>query len=139
LVHEAYLHLVDQNRVQWKIRAHFFAVAAQVIRRILVDHARSRRAAKRDGVKLSLDEAIAAPGHRDLDLEALDDALNELAELDARQARLVELRYFAGLTIAETAEMLGISTATVQRDWVTARAWLFHQLTRTDRATRVAG
>ena len=139
LVHEAYLRLVDQNRVQWKGRAHFFAVAAQLIRRILVDHARRRRAAKRDGLRLSLDEAIAAPGHRELDLEALDDALNELAELDARQARVVELRYFAGLTIAETAEMLGVSTATVQRDWVTARAWLFHQLTRTDRDARVAG
>ena len=130
LVHEAYLRLVDQNRVRWQNRAHFFAVAGQLIRRILVDHARRRRAAKRGGAaqSLTLDQAVAGTGGRNVDLLALDEALTNLSELDAQQARVVELRYFAGLTVAESAEALGVSPATVQRDWTTARAWLFRQL-----------
>jgi RNA polymerase sigma factor (TIGR02999 family) len=132
LVHEAYLRLVDQDRVQWRNRAHFFAVAAQMIRRILVDHARRSQAEKRGGSlrTLVLDEAIALPRQREVDLVALDDALNALAGLDAQQAQVVELRFFAGLTIPETAEALGISPSTVQRDWVTAKAWLFDQINR---------
>lgn len=140
LVHEAYLRLIDQDRVQWRNRAHFFAVAAQMIRRILVDHARERHAGKRGGAaqKLSLDESIRVPQQQDLDLLALDDALNELSELDTQQAKVIELRFFAGLTIAETAETLAISAATVQRDWVTAKAWLFDQLNRSGDAPRSA-
>jgi RNA polymerase sigma factor (TIGR02999 family) len=132
LVHEAYLRLVDQDRVQWQNRAQFFAVAAQLIRRILVDHARRRHAGKRggDAPKLSLDESIATPQHKDVDLVALDDALNDLSRLDAQQAQVIELRFFAGLTIAESAEALGISPATVHRDWITAKAWLFDQVSR---------
>jgi RNA polymerase sigma factor (TIGR02999 family) len=135
LVHEAYLRLVDQDRVQWRNRAHFFAVAAQMIRRILVDHARKRQAGKRGGSTrmLVLDEAIALPRQRDVDIVALDDALNALAVLDAQQAQVVELRFFAGLTISETAEALGISPSTVQRHWVTAKAWLFDQVSRDSR------
>ena len=132
LVHEAYLRLVDQNRVHWRDRAHFFAVAAQMIRRILVDHARERHAAKRGGPaqKVVLDESIPMPERENLDLLSLDKALNALSELDAQQAKIVELRFFAGLTNAEASEALGISTATVQRDWVTAKAWLFDRLSR---------
>jgi RNA polymerase sigma factor (TIGR02999 family) len=132
VVHEVYLRLIDQNRVQWRSRAHFFAVAAQMIRRILVDHARQRHADKRGGAatKLSLDESIGTPQYKDVDLVALDDALNDLAQLDAQQAQVIELRFFAGLTIAETSEVLGISPATVERNWVTAKAWLFDQLNR---------
>jgi RNA polymerase sigma factor (TIGR02999 family) len=139
LVHEAYLRLVDQNRVQWQNRLHFFGVAAQLIRRILLDHARRRNAAKRGGAatRLALDEGMLASRHIDLDLVALDEALNGLAELDPQQARIVELRFFAGLTLAETADTLGISTATVQRDWVTAKAWLFDRLFRPAGATPV--
>jgi RNA polymerase sigma factor (TIGR02999 family) len=139
VVHEAYLRLVDQNRVQWQNRLHFFGVAAQLIRRILLDHARRRHAAKRGGgvTRLSLDEGLIAPRKMDLDLVALDEALNGLAELDPQQARIVELRFFAGLTLAETAEALGISTATVQRDWVTAKAWLFDRLFRPANVTPV--
>jgi len=141
LVHEAYVRLIDQNRVQWRDRAHFFAVSARLIRRILLDHARRRRAAKRGGgaERLTFDEVLGIPHRRDVDLVALDEALSALAELDPQQAQVVELRFFAGLTIAETAETLAISTATVQRDWVTARAWLFDRLSRTDRGFRVAG
>lgn len=134
LVHEAYLRLVDQNRVQWQDRTHFFAVSARLIRRILVDHARRRRAAKRGGPlqRLALDDSIDIHGQKDLDLVALEDALNRLAELDPQQARVIELRFFTGLTINETAVALGISPATVNRDWVTAKAWLFQQLSRRD-------
>src|SRR5918996_863065 len=130
LVHEAYLRLIDQKNVRWQNRAHFFGVAAQMIRRILVDHARSRHAAKRGAAapKLSLDEAIALPDRRDLDLVALDDALNSLGKIDPQQARIVELRFFTGLTVEETAEVLGISPATVKRDWVTAKAWLYRDI-----------
>jgi RNA polymerase sigma factor (TIGR02999 family) len=132
LVHEAYLRLIDQREVRWQNRSHFFGVAAQMIRRILVDHARSHQAAKRGAgaVKLSLDEAVAAAGQgRDVDLVALDDALNRLAQFDLQQGRIVELRFFAGLSIEETAEVLHISPATVKRDWVMAKAWLFREMT----------
>ena len=136
LVNEAFLRLVNQRNVQWKSRAHFFGIAAQLIRRILVDHARAHQADKRGAgaFKLSLDEAIGVPEKRDLDLVALDDALQRLTELDPQQSRIVELRFFAGLSIEETAEVLGISTATVKREWSTARAWLYRDLSRTARA-----
>ncbi len=132
VVHEAYLRLIDQNRVQWKNRAQFFGVASQMIRRILVDHARSHQAAKRGSgaIKLSLDEAMAVPGGKDLDLVALDDALRSLAERDEQQARIVELRFFGGLSIEETAEVIGVSPATVKRDWAMAKAWLYRELMR---------
>jgi RNA polymerase sigma factor (TIGR02999 family) len=132
VVHEAYMKLVDQHSVRWQNRAHFFGIAAQMIRRILVDHARGVRAAKRGGgaVALSLDEALGVGGKRDLELEALDDALQALAAVDPQQARVVELRFFTGLSIEETAEVLGISESTVKRDWVSAKAWLFRELSR---------
>jgi RNA polymerase sigma factor (TIGR02999 family) len=132
VVHEAYMRLVDQRSVRWQNRAHFFGIAAQMIRRILVDHARGVRAAKRGGgaVALSLDEAIGVSVKKDLELEALDDALETLAKVDPQQARIVELRFFTGLSIEETAEVLGISESTVKRDWVSAKAWLFRELSR---------
>lgn len=132
LVHEAYMRLVDQRDVQWRSRNQFFAIAASLIRRILVDHARARLAAKRGGssVKLSLDEAIAAAEKKDLDLIALNDALKALSETDEQQARIVELRYFAGLTIEETAEVIGVSPATVKRDWLIAKAFLKREMLR---------
>lgn len=132
LVNEAYLRLVDQKRMRWKNRAQFLGVAARMMRRILVDHARRRRADKRggDAVVLPLDEVLglAQGSDVDLDLVALDDALKVLAELDERQSRIVELRFFGGLSIDETATVLGISPATVKLDWSMARAWLFDQL-----------
>ncbi len=130
LVHEAYLRLIGQNRVKWQNRAHFFAIAAQSIRRILVDHARNRQAQKRGAapLKLSLDDAVVVAEPRDLDLVALDDALSDLARFDPQQSRIVELRYFAGMSIEETAEALHISSATVKRDWTTAKAWLLREL-----------
>jgi RNA polymerase sigma factor (TIGR02999 family) len=130
LVHEAWMKLIDQRNVHWQNRAHFFGVAAQMIRRILVDYARNRHAGKRGGhaLKLSLDEAIELPKQRDLDLMALDDALDGLATVDPQQARIVELRFFAGLSIDETAEVLRISPATVKRDWVSAKAWLYREM-----------
>jgi RNA polymerase sigma factor (TIGR02999 family) len=130
LVHEAYLRLVDQRNVHWQNRAQFYGLAAELIRRILVDHARARQAAKRGGAmfKLTLDEALDATAPRDLDLVRLDDAMAALAQLDLQQCRVVELRFFAGLTIEETAEVLGISIATVKRDWVMAKAWLRREL-----------
>ena len=133
LVNEVYLRLVEQGSSTWNDRAHFFAVAAQLMRRILVDHARAHRAEKRGGQveRVQLDEAREVGLGEDLDLLALDDALHDLARLDARQARVVELRFFAGLNIEEAAEVLGISTATVTRDWRYARAWLVRQLRRT--------
>jgi len=132
LVHEAYLRLFDQRRMQWQNRAHFFGIAAQMIRRILVDHARATRAAKRGGgaVALSLDEALGVAEKKDIEMIALDDALRTLAEVDHQQAKIVEMRFFTGLTIEETAEALGISPATVKRDWVSAKAWLFREMTR---------
>ena len=131
LVHEAFLRLVDQSRASWKNRAQFLAVAARMMRRVLVDHARARGARKRDaGLRVSLDDApeLAEAGTTDVDLLALDQALQALAALDERQATIVELRYFAGLTVEEAAEVLDVSPATVKRDWVAARAWLFQRL-----------
>jgi RNA polymerase sigma-70 factor (ECF subfamily) len=132
LVHEAYLKLIDQTRVDWQNRAHFFGVAAQLMRRILVDHARRHRASKRGGFqqKLALDEAVDYSQPRDVDLVALDEALNVLAKLDERQSRIVELRFFGGLTIEETAEALGVSPATVKVDWSMAKAWLRREIGR---------
>jgi RNA polymerase sigma factor (TIGR02999 family) len=132
LVHEAYMRLMDQQQVQWQNRNHFFALAASLIRRILVDHARARVAAKRGGpnVKLSLDEAMVAAEEKDLDLMALNDALQALSETDEQQAKIVELRYFAGLTIEETADVIGISPATVKRDWLVAKAFLRREMLR---------
>jgi RNA polymerase sigma factor (TIGR02999 family) len=130
LVHEAYLKLVDQRRVAWQNRAHFFGVAAQIMRRILVDHARSRAAQKRgDGrplLSLAHVGEQAAPGR--VDLLSLDHALIRLATFDARQSRIVELRFFAGLSLDETAEALGLSPATVSREWTMARAWLHREM-----------
>jgi RNA polymerase sigma factor (TIGR02999 family) len=132
LVHEAWMKLIDQRNVRWQNRAHFFGVAAQMIRRILVDYARSRHAAKRgaNACKLSLDDAIETPQKKDLDLISLDDALKGLADIDPQQSRLVELRFFAGLSIEETAEVLGVSPATVKREWVSAKAWLYREMSR---------
>jgi RNA polymerase sigma factor (TIGR02999 family) len=136
LVHEAYMRLVDQRNVEWRNRNHFFALAAELIRRILVDHARARIAAKRGGsnVKLSLDEALAPADEKDLNILALDDALIALGKADPQQSRIVELRYFAGLTIEETADVMEISPATVKRDWTTAKAFLKREMLRKERA-----
>ncbi len=130
LVHEAYLQLVDQTRIDWKNRAHFFGVAAQLMRRILVEHARSHHAQKRggDANKIALDDIINYFPQKEVTLVALDDALKELERLDARQSRIVELRFFGGLTTEEVAEVVGISTATVEREWRAARAYLHSQL-----------
>jgi RNA polymerase sigma factor (TIGR02999 family) len=130
LVHEAYLRLVDQTRVDWQNRAHFFGVAAQLMRRILVDHARRHQASKRGGFrqKLTLDEAVDYSQTRDVDLVRLDDALTALAQFDTRQSRIVELRFFGGLTIEETAEALAVSPATVKVDWSMAKAWLRREI-----------
>lgn len=132
LVNEAYLRLAAVDRVPWNDRTHFVAMAATAMRRILVDHARARDRSKRGGgVQLtSIDRHDAAAPEPVVDVEALDDALNALAEFDAQQARVVELRYFGGLTIDETAQALAMSPATVGREWVAARAWLHHYLTR---------
>ena len=132
LVHEAYLRLLREQQVSWQNRAHFCAIAANSMRQILVERARARHAAKRGGdrQRITLDEAVA-PAHVDdagVDIDALDQALTRLAALDAQQARLVELRYFGGLTIEETAEVLGVSPATVKRSWVVAKAWLRKEL-----------
>jgi RNA polymerase sigma factor (TIGR02999 family) len=127
LVHEAYLKLVDQRHVDWKNRAHFFAVAARLMRRVLVDHARARLAQKRGGgaAHVTFDETLKlGTPDADVTLLALDDALTELGTFDARQARTVELRYFAGLTVDEAAVALGVSGMTVKRDWTVAKAWL---------------
>jgi len=130
LVHDAYLRLVDQSSVKWQNRAHFFGVAAQIIRHILVDHARTRNALKRGGAsfKVTLTEDLIAAEQVDLDVVRLDDALGRLSALDSRQGRIVELRFFGGLSIEETAEVLNISPATVKREWVMARAWLNREL-----------
>jgi RNA polymerase sigma factor (TIGR02999 family) len=130
LVHEAYLRLVDQSRMQWSGRAHFFGAAAQVMRRVLVDRARERNAQKRGegAVHESLDVAILIPQQAEFDITALDEALNDLAAIDADRVRIVELRYFGGLSIRETADVMQVSEATVKRDWALARAWLFRRL-----------
>jgi len=132
LVHEAYLRLVGHSSVRWNDRVHFFAVAAQLMRNILVDHARMRKAKKRGGesITLVLDDDIAISKGRELDLIALDDALNALASLDERQCRIVELRFFGGLSIDETSQVLEISPATVKREWATARLWLLREISR---------
>ena len=126
LVHEAYVRLVDQRRVHWRNRAHFFGVAASMMRRILVDYARKRRADKRGGAaeRVTLTEDVAAAEQNDLDVLTLHESLERLAAFDPQQERIVELRYFGGLTIDETAEVVGISPATVVREWTIAKAWL---------------
>jgi RNA polymerase sigma factor (TIGR02999 family) len=129
LVHEAYLKLIDQRRVHWQNRTHFFAIAGQVMRRVLVDHARARAAAKRGGnAKIPLDEIDVGIAALDVDVLALDAALDKLASLDRRQSELVELRFFAGLTVEETAAALEVAPITVKRDWALAKAWLFREL-----------
>ena len=135
LVHEAYLRLAGENAPQWQNRAHFFGIAARLMRQILVEHARGHRAAKRGGgaCTLTLDEAVALPHRVDVDLLALDEALKDLAKLDEQQSRIVELRFFAGLTIEDTSEVMGISPATVKRDWTSARAWLYREIDRSAR------
>lgn len=131
LVHETYLKLVDQRRVRWQNRAHFFGIAAQLMRRILVDHARSRAAVKRGKDRtVFLDATDVEIPPLDMDILALDAALDKLGALDARQSKLVELRFFAGLTVEEVAETLHIAPITVKRDWAHARAWLFRELQR---------
>ena len=131
LVNEAYLRLMAQHQVDWQNRAHFFSLAASMMRRILVDHARERQAAKRPaaGVRVTLDERLGAVQPREVDLLLLDQALTELADLDPRQAQVVELRYFGGLSEHEVAAVLSISRATVTREWQTARMWLAHRMT----------
>lgn len=130
LIHEAYLKLVDQKNVHWQNRAHFFGIAAQLMRRILVDHARTKKRAKRGGsdIRVSFNDANLMGQAKDLDIVALDEALNRLAEIDQQQSRIVELRFFSGLTVEETAEVLAISPATVKRDWSMAKAWLHREI-----------
>ena len=132
LVHEAYLRLVGVSPPQWESRTHFFAIAAQLMRQILVDYARRHGAAKRGGsvYKLSLEDAMATPQQERLDIVALDDALHALARIDERQSRVVELRFFAGLSLNEISKVLEIAPATVQRDWTAARAWLHREISR---------
>lgn len=134
LVNEAYLRLIDSSQVRWQNRAHFFAVSAQLMRRILVDFARQRQNLKRGGGarQVSLDEALVIAPEREADLLALDEALDRLAVLNARQARAVEMRYFGGLSEEETAEALKVSLRTVQRDWNLARLWLYRELNQGD-------
>jgi RNA polymerase sigma factor (TIGR02999 family) len=130
LVNEAYLRMVDQTRANWQNRAHFFGVAAQMMRRILVDHARAHAAEKRghDFQKLSLDENIDKAVERSEELVALDDALNNLVKIDEQKARIVELRYFGGLSVQETAEVLGVTPITIKRHWRITKAWLFGEM-----------
>ncbi|HYX30869.1 MAG TPA: sigma-70 family RNA polymerase sigma factor [Pyrinomonadaceae bacterium] len=128
LVHEAYLKLIDQRSVSWQNRAHFFAIAAQSMRRILIDNARRRHAAKREGQKISLDDVAIISTDRAEHLLALDEALQRLEQMDPQQSKIVELRYFGGLTIGETAEAMNLSPATVKREWAMARAWLYQEL-----------
>jgi RNA polymerase sigma-70 factor, ECF subfamily len=131
LVNEAYMRLVDYNRMEWQNRAHFFAVSSQLMRRILVDHARRHNNQKRGAgaQQVSLDEAAAVSGGRTTDLVALDDALIALARLDPRKVQVVEMRFFGGLNVEETAEVLKVSPITVMRDWSTAKAWLYREVT----------
>jgi RNA polymerase sigma factor (TIGR02999 family) len=130
LIHEAYLRLINQQNIDWQNRAHFYAIAARLMRQILVDHARKRQATKRGGsdLKIPLEEAMVISSGRDVDLVALDEALTRLAALDPQQSRIVELRYFSGLSVEETAEALGVSSRTVRRDWNVAKAWLRQQI-----------
>ncbi|HEX5080546.1 MAG TPA: sigma-70 family RNA polymerase sigma factor [Blastocatellia bacterium] len=133
LVNEAYMRLIDSSQVQWQNRAHFFAVSAQLMRRILVDFARSRKSLKRgaEARLVTLDDSLEVSSERGADLVALDDALNTLAAMNPRQSQIVELRYFGGLSEEEIAEALKISTRTVRRDWSLARAWLYRELSQT--------
>jgi RNA polymerase sigma factor (TIGR02999 family) len=133
LVNEAYLRLIEQKAMKWQNRAHFFAISAQLMRRILVSMARARHANKRGGEarQVSLDEALVVSEERAAELVALDEAMNELAALDPRRSRVVELRYFGGLSVEETAEVLKISPETVMREWKRAKAWLYTELNRT--------
>ena len=130
LVNEAYLRLIDQRDTRWQNRAHFFGIAAQAMRRILADHARSHNAAKRGSgmPELELNEAVAQAQSRSVDVLDLEEALQKLEKLDPQQGRIVELRFFSGLSIEDTANVLGISPATVKRDWAAARAWLFREV-----------
>ena len=130
LVNEVYLKLIDQRSVHWKNRAHFFALSAQLMRRILVEHARNRRYAKRGGGarRISFDEALVVSSEKSGDLVALDEALSKLASIDSRKAKVVELRFFGGLSVEETAEALQVSAVTVMREWSMAKAWLYHSL-----------
>ena len=132
LVHEAFVRLVGQKPPDWQSRTHFYGVAARLMRQILVDHARSSRAAKRggDSIKLTVDEALLGAKKADFDIVALDEALTSLSELSPQQGQIVELRFFSGLSIEETAEVTGISPATVKRHWTAARAWLFREMSR---------
>jgi RNA polymerase sigma factor (TIGR02999 family) len=132
LVHEAYLRLMDQDAAAWQNRAQFFAVASQMMRRILVDAARARKAAKRSGrwARVTLEEGVAEQGTRDVAVIDLDAALTELASFDPRKSQVAELRFFGGLTLEETGQILGLSVATVEREWTVARAWLHTRLRR---------
>lgn len=134
LVNEAYMKLVDQKRVKWQNRSHFFALSSQLMRRILVDYARSRQYAKRGGgaSALPLNEALIVTPERAAEMIALDDALTELAKHDERKARIVELRFFAGMNIDETSELLGVSPGTVMKDWTLAKAWLQREMDRSN-------
>ena len=131
LVHEAFVRLADWQNVTWESRAHFFAAAAKVMRRVLVDHARSKQARKRDfGQRIALAEAVSYPEEREFDLLALEEALLSLERMDERQSRIVELRFFGGLTVKETAHVLGVSETTVKKEWDFAKAWFQRELTR---------
>jgi RNA polymerase sigma-70 factor (ECF subfamily) len=134
LVHEAYLKLVDQTRVHWRGQVHFKAIAAQAMRRILVDHARRRGAAKRGGNRhrIALDDNLVIESSRDVNLLALEDALTKLAKLDPRQAQMIELRFFGGLNVAEVAKVMGMSKRSVEREWTMVRAWLRRELSPSD-------
>jgi RNA polymerase sigma factor (TIGR02999 family) len=132
LVHEAYLRLAKQENLQFENEKQFFGLAALIMRQILVDYARNRAAAKRDGgYRMTLDDSLSLLGGKNLELIALDDALNDLARLDPQQSRIVELRFFGGLSIAQTAHVLGISPATVKREWATVRIWLHREMNGT--------
>ena len=130
LVHEVYLRLINQHEVNWQNRAQFFGIAAEMMRRILVSHARGRQAEKRGGAaqRITLDERVAAAPERDLNLLALDEALTRLGQLDPQKSRLVELRFFTGLSVEETAEVMGVSPRTIDRQWQTAKAWLYREI-----------
>jgi RNA polymerase sigma factor (TIGR02999 family) len=132
LVHEAYVRLVDQKRAAWVNRAQFFAIASQMMRRILVDHARAHKMAKRQGrlQRMTLDEGLAILEEPDVDVVDLDRALTRLSDFDPRKCRVAEMRFFAGLSLRETGQVLGLSIATVEREWAAARAWLYAELTR---------
>ena len=134
LVNEAYVRLVNRKGVHWQNRAHFFAIAAQLMRTILVDHARSHAYAKRGGGahKIALDDAMVVSQKRAAEVVALDDALKRLNEIDPQQSKIVEMKFFGGLTIEETAEVLGLSPATIKREWSSAKAWLYHELSRNE-------